>query len=527
MSTRKGVFFRNMSKYNVYKIKEGQANELQTHLTSNRSYRVTGTYTSHGYSVSVLFSEAQPTDIWWLGQYADYFGEHSGKQNEIYSGAVIARRTPNGNAYIIPLGKTHFYIQDFIEINFGLELAERIADEHQAKMKSLKSFGGKTSKSLVSYNSEADLVFDSCESAEYLKLKASNKETWGKSFIHFGSSVQFNSSETEAADLGQLLSGIDTALAGARQFNLPLMKEVDKSQSAQLYLKLIQKISELDDSINFLDYEVYGVDFVFSQQTHVRLKHMREHSEQLTELTLSHIVTFAEANGINLAESLSSIKAQIFVGSESKYSVQLIKLIEYYDDETGCFLFRGKWFQFNESFIEALHRMLANVPVSAFGTTFSEAEFNTWRLAQTEAIKYRERFIIEQIHTQQGFEVLDRNLDYQNVSNKTYSIEVGDLYDAANETVIVAKIGAPRDFGYAFDQAFATLSSLQGRSYTTSGGRVIAVKEVELLLIFKTNRTLESATATGSLIFELKLNELCKLAREKGVQLKISYSTVL
>jgi len=88
------------------------------------------------------------------------------------------------------------------------------------------------------------------------------------------------------------------------------MKEVDKNQSVQLYLKLGQKINQLDETINFLDFEIYGVDFVFAQQTHVKLKYAGNYSEPLSELSLNQIITFASENNIDLTETLSKIKVQ-------------------------------------------------------------------------------------------------------------------------------------------------------------------------------------------------------------------------
>ena len=98
----------NMARYNVYKVKDGQINALQTHLTGDRHYTLTGNFESNGYQIFMYFSAAQPTEIWWLDQYSLYFGEHTGKKNEIYSGAVIAKKNTGNAGYVIPLGKTHF-----------------------------------------------------------------------------------------------------------------------------------------------------------------------------------------------------------------------------------------------------------------------------------------------------------------------------------------------------------------------------------------------------------------------------------
>lgn len=150
-----------------------------------------------------------------------------------------------------------------------------------------------------------------------------------------------------------------------------------------------------------------------------------------------------------------------------------------------------------------------------------------WQTATPDRVRYRERFVIGKIHENLGYEVIDRELDYVHSSGKKYSIEVGDLYDAQNERVVVVKIGDPHDFGYAFDQAFAVLSLLEGKKYVAANARTYQVKTLEVLLVFQTQRELRSAKDTKSIIFEIKINELRKLAQDKGVNLKISYSTIL
>lgn len=516
-----------MARYNVYKIKDGQVSELQNHLTKDRKYKLADSFSSHGYQVYTYFAGPDSTDMWWLEQYGQHFPEHTDKHNQIYSGAVVANNTSKKSGYIIPLGKTHFYIQNFIEINFGLELAERIADEKQTKMKSLKNFGGKTSKSLTSYISGSNLLFSSGESAEYLKLKAQNKETWGDSFVHFGSSVQFNSLEIEPDDLGILLSNIDSAIKGKKILHLPLMKEIkEPALLVQLYSNLAEKILSADNSIGILDYEIYGVDFIFSQQTHIKLKCEGIYSDQLPQLTLENIITFVNNNEIDLKDCLQKIKIQFLVDGESKYTVPLLQLIEYYGDDKS-FLYKGKWFYFNESFIESLHNALAKVGVSEFGTAFSESEFKAWQKTNKSKVNYRERFVIEKIHEESKFEILDRDLDYLGIGDKKYQLEIGDLYDSKSKSLYVVKIGSPSDFGYAFDQTFTLLSNVKGQKYISSDNKAYLIETVNVLIIFRTNRKLKDAIDTKSLIFEIKLNELQKIAFEKNIKLNLTFTTIL
>lgn len=516
-----------MSKFNIYKIKEAKVDELVAHLVSDRKYQLVSHQSLDGYDVNSYFSDPEDATMQWLTQYGTaFFGEHSRKHNIIYSGAIIARR--DNHAYVLPFGKTHFYIQEYIVFNFGLEMAEKIADQNDAKMKSLKRFGGKTSKSLISFTSGSSLDFSSGDSAEYLKLKPSNKKDWGKSFIHFGTSIQFGGLNLDAKELGKLLNQIDSAWNREKIFSIPLMRPIkDEAQELALYRELGNKITNHDENVGFVDYEIYGTEFVFSQQTHVRLKYKNITSENLADLDTTDISNFAESNGIDLQRELPEIRVQIIVDGQSKYTTQLLNLVEYV---TGgnVFLYRGKWFYFNTSFIEELHKSLDNILPSRFTDSFSEDEFMAWEKSLPEdAVKYRERFVIVKMSDLHGFEVYDRKLEYIPYGGKKYSIEVGDVYDKENKRMYVVKIGDPRDFAYAFDQAMIVLHNMIGKKFNIATGGSIEINIMTILLIFRTEKTLEKVTGTKSLLFELKLDELRKLATEKGVTLEVQYSTII
>jgi len=104
---------------------------------------------------------------------------------------------------------------------------------------------------------------------------------------------------------------------------------------------------------------------------------------------------------------------------------------------------------------------------------------------------------------------------------------VGDLYNRPKKEIFVVKIGEPRDFSYAFDQASVVLNNMKNSKYILNNSNNIYIKFMNILLIFRKNRELNSPMDTKSLIFEIKLNELYRLAQEKGVKLKLLYTTIL
>lgn len=516
-----------MAKYNIYKIKDGRVSDLQKHLEIKR-YELVSTQTSGGYDIHAYFQGPENANMWWLEQYGKaFFKGYAKVHNKIYSGAIIANN--DSGAYILPFGKTHFYIQEFVEYNFGLEIAERISDPGNVKMKSLKKFGGRTSKSLTSYSAGSILNFSGGESAEYLKLKPADTSEWGKSFIHFGTSVQFGSIDVDPKEITILLKKLEQAQKKTKNFPIPSVREVkDEAKRNSLYRGLGEKILNDGANVEVVDYEIYGADFIFSQQTHARLKYKRHTSKILTDLKIADIKDFIQSTGdINIETELPKIKVQIIVDGQSKYTVPLLNIIEYYSSEKE-FLYKGKWFAPNESFVQQLHRSLNNIPLNAFGEDFSEQEFSDWQSNNEGGVKYRERFIIEKLHSAHAWDIYDREMEYiPSGNNKKYPIEVGDLYDETQKKMYIVKIGAPKDFSYAFDQAAAVLHKLENNQFTTADNRSIEIKNIALLLVFKTERNLQNITDTKSIIFEIKLGDLQNLAIEKNVGIEVLTSNII
>jgi len=513
-----------MSKYNIYKLKHNSLSDLVEKLTSVR-YKELDLVQMGDYELTILFTPNPiPTPIWWLDQYSVLFGDYSANENTIYSGAIIARNIKDDSVYIVALGKTHFYIQEFIDYKFGLECAERIGSQSETKSKSSKLFGGQTSKTITSYTGSSVLNFSPGEATDYIKLKPVDKELWGKSYIHFGTSVQLGSINK---DLSTILDDIKQAEGSNPRFNLPRMIPVtDKALISQLDNELAEAINKDNCNIGIVDFELYGVDFVFAQETGIRLYYEDTESKSYETLDISDIKDFALTNNINLGNCIRDIKAKLFVNDRGKHSTYLLKMIDFVG-ENNAFLHQGKWYIFSKSFMEALEQLVSNVNVSRSEFEFSKSEHEQWKIEQPEEekVNYRERYVIDKIvKSDTRYVENDRNFDYKPSSGKTYAIEVSDIYDTETDEVIVVKIGGAKDFGYAFDQAIRTLSMVLNNKYTYENKTTIQVNNIKLMLVSDQSVIPSSASEINSLSFKIKLGELMRVASEKNVKLNLVFA---
>jgi uncharacterized protein (TIGR04141 family) len=515
-----------MAKYNIYRLREDKVELAETKLIEG-GYKQVALHTVGDYEIKAFFTETPKlSKLWWVEQYKIFFKPFESKQNQVYSGALIATNSHSGQSFLIALGRTHFYIQNSIDFGFGLKVAERIGSAKGAKGKSSKYFGGKTSKSITSFAGDTELSFKPGEATDYVKLKAQNPDKWGKAYIHFGTSVQFGGINYEVEQLDKLLSDLEESLLDQPSFTLPLLLPVKDSYVAHgLDIDVAEAISNSSTSIGVVDFELYGVDFVFAQQTHARLHFKEMQSGEINELNVAEVKKFADENSIDLRTALREIKVKLYINDTAKFTVDLIALLDYVGD-SEYLLHRGKWYIFSQSFHESLQNLVATVPVERSLITFSKAEFRIWQKAhQNETINYRERYAINKIITSgKGLQDFDRSLDYKLLNKKKMSLEVSDIYDPAEAEINVVKIGDAKDFGYAFDQAALTLEHTRANQYEFEDGTKINIRKLRLTLISTRVNIPKNASDINSLIFQIKLSELLALAKDRDVELIVAFA---
>jgi hypothetical protein len=523
-----------VAKYNVYRIKDGKAASLHEKLTSI-SYEKTAELKVGDYKLTAYFTpEPKPSEIWWLTQYAAFFHDHMMKRNKIYSAAIVAENPNTKGAFLIALGKTHFYVQEFMDYTFGLKMAERIGSEEGAKLKSSKHLAGQTSKSMISFSGDTSLSFSPGEATDYVKLKATDVSTWGKAYVHFGTSVQFGSIGYGPDELDMLLSKLEDGLKAEAAFSLPRMLPIkDEEQVAKLDNDLSKAIKDNNAQLCVVDFELYGVDFIFSQQTHVKLEFEGQLSDDVSELDIAAVKKFAADRNINLSQSVRDIKAKLYVNESCKFTVDLIRLLDYVGDDNS-FLYGGDWYMFSDSFLDNLLTLIKTVKLEPLDLEFDYTEHDAWKVAYLEAQKgikkkdrvtYPERYAIDKIiKNGTNLKDVDRLLDYKRYNKKRLSLEVSDVYNAEKQEINVVKIGDAKDFGYAFDQAALTLSFLKANQYKLEDGTVLGVKQLRLSLLSSKVNTPRDATDIKSFSFQIKLGELMNLAKEKNVQLIVSFA---
>jgi uncharacterized protein (TIGR04141 family) len=494
-----------MSKYNVYRIKKDAQESLVEKLNSV-GLELVKEIEIDNFLLRFFFSrEPDEIDIWWAETYGEFLDDFEPPKNKVYFGALLL--SSENQSYAISLGKSHFYLRQFCDSDFGLNLAERIVDQDNLKIKNSKFYKSRKSKTITTYHDGTEIDYDSGESMHFLKAKTINENAWGKT-VSFGNSVQFNLN-LAPKELPNFLDQIEKELAKPSLFNLPRVDKVqDKAKIEELDQKLTKAIlaSGNDSGVEVDEFTVSGVNFIFSDANQYSL-YVKGHSSDkfyVDGLSTENLLRFIREKNIDLHETLDNIRVHVHREHGRNYSDPLKNYLDFIDDEDRHCLLDGEWHKFNQSYLEYLKREVDELGFDhnkAFDVEPGVGE-NSFNQARAE---------------NDGFMNYDKELT--SLDGK-YRVEKMDLYKD-NELIFV-KIGTPQKLSYVIDQATTTVKILQNRqSNIEINGSEVRIKGICVWIILDRKHKLQRLSDMSSLIFHMKLVEWKKAVRDANYQPRI------
>ncbi len=502
-----------MARYNIYKINKDKETELQEKMLSVE-LSITGQKNIDGFTLSFYLSERpHPVPIWWVELYREFLPAGTNPKNLAHFAVLIIS---NANlCYAISMGKTHFYLKDFCDINFGINLAERIADEKHLKLKNSKLFGGKRNKAIVAYQANSELEFDSGESIQFIKAKTIDPERWGE-VASFGNSVLLKL-DLSSDDLPDLVLAIERELEEAPKMLIPRATAVtDPVKLNELDRKLTKTILAIESgsSIQAAEPTVSGVDFIFLNKSDYRFIFNGRGEDVNGELTIDALRDFASRHSIDLAQSINDIKVKISDENDRGFTHPVKFFLDFTDDDR-FFLLDGVWHEFNQNYIDFLKKQVdERIDVETFEIDLSSSACEAWRssLSPTESKKpnYPEVYFNLQ-RENDGYLNCDRDVS----TLQGFKIEKLDLWK--DGTAFFVKIGTPQKLGYAVDQAMATIKVLQNTSTSIQiQGQDIKPASMCIWFILDRKTHISKLSEINSLILLMKLAEWQRYCANAG-----------
>lgn len=467
-----------MGTYNIYKIKFETINDL---LNKIRSVGLVEQKRQiyDNYEMTFYFSEdVEGNNVWWYETYKDFFNPNTKPpQNIFYFGLLICKNLDMENEiYAVSLGKSHFYLSKFIELNFGISLAVRMGDEKTTILKKSRYFTGTKRHEVSSYEKFNINSYESGESVEHLKIKASDHEVWGDKNIIFADSIQLNVNKNPG-ELAQILNDISDTLVTEEVIKLPKLELVTEVELIEkLNSKILYSLTK-NVSVTIEEMSVSGINISFRFNEHSYELIYKKERKQLAKLDLGNIFDISIISEFIKEQKIDNIDdlyVKFKIEESGCFTKNLKELLDFHtdDEKSNYFLKNGKWFKFNETFTDYLKKSLEQLEVY-FEQDLIEENYLSWRAAKESKIKngedvddkitYREYYFNLELSNNNGYKLLDRQLkeiQSLNVKGKKYKVEVADLYKE-NEIISVKISSDPQDLIYNIEQSRSSLELIK------------------------------------------------------------------
>jgi uncharacterized protein (TIGR04141 family) len=514
-----------MPRYNVYRLYKPTQKSLEEKLTSV-GLSLENIVKNENYTFKFYFSRnPDRKDVPWIELYKDYFiSDTNGCKNLSYFGIMLIFN--ERVLYAVSLGKSHFYLQDYCHLDFGIDIGLRVLNQKSVQTKNSKLFGGKKKKSLIVYKTDTEIDVDSGESVVYLKGKTINAEVWGKS-LTCGNSALFSIKEFEPRELSSLIDRIEKVLTQEPLFEIPRAELIkDETSIKSLNTNLVEMIKTLGTNLEVEEQSLSGVDFIFAKDYSLSLRTEHVGWKDVPEQTIESIRETLNMEGDEISISnIDQIKIKAKPDEGNGFTKSLKYFLDYVDEDFN-FLQNGKWYRFNEKYIDYLLKEINKIPIETFDDfVYSKSEYTSFfeSLSEEEKKKwYAERFFNERKASHNGYLNLDRDSTMQIYNS--YSLEVADLYK--DDTLFFVKIGGTQKQNYVIDQAIGTLKYLlDNQRKIFFNGESYIPKKLCLWLVLDRKTRIDSLKKLKSFILLINLLDWKKetLLSEFEPKIRISY----
>jgi uncharacterized protein (TIGR04141 family) len=483
-------------KLNVFLIPRENVGSLKTKLSEVGMSIVYSNAVDEWASEFYFSSEPGPVLIPWVQDFsAELSSLNETPVNSLHYGAFI---WDSGKCcFALSFGKTHFYLREFCDSDFGLDMARRIGLKDDVRQKAARRYSGRRKKEIRSYQRLTQLDVESGESVDYLQAATIEPERWGPT-AKFGSSILLNPPIAHDA-LPAFFRNIQDELAKDPRFKLPRTEVItDDTVISQYDQELVEAIGSQAASFEEEGHQLVGVDFIFSGSQQYGFHYKRARSSTFDSLNISDLRSFIQEHNIE-ADQILNIKVRTIREDTKEYSQKLIKTLEYSARNDRVFLREGKWVRFNEDYAESLDVFIDEaieidpaMELDLAEIFITEPEFNRDMLGR-------------------GYEVADTDMSI--VQLRGYKIEAWDL--KKGKTAYAVKFGTTQDLGYVCDQAVNVLEIFRNDP--------AAFKEIELdtyclWLVLERVTPLAKLSQLRSIILKQKLDSWARKCREMGIK---------
>ncbi|MDD4110588.1 MAG: TIGR04141 family sporadically distributed protein [Clostridia bacterium] len=502
-------------KINVFKIPFDKKQDLKNKF-KKIDLIIEDTQSIDGWSCSFYLSKnPEIKKINWVKDY-EFFIKTTKPENKIYYAVFLCEK--DKNIFAITYGKSHFYVRQFCDDEFGLEIAKRIANENDIKQMATKRFNNRKKKEIKSYTQTSILDNESGESIEHLNAAIVNNQklSFGNK-AKFGNSLLLSLKELEVTKIPEVLNEIIKTLKEKQKFDIPKTIEIkDNTKLLDYYNLLVEDILKKDEKVTLStqSYDIVGTDFVFTGNERYKYKYSNQESNYVDDLEVVDIVNFINKHSIPKDRILNHIKIEIEDEGRETFIKPLVYFINYNIENENIIFQNGKWIKFNEEYVKQINDSISSIAIipteNKLGIIkISESEFNY--LSETSEGKKKGVKINKDL-IDLGYKSSDKDFSKLLIKGN-YKIEAWDL--EKDKVVYAVKFGNTQKLSYVCLQALNTLEVIRNNA---SLNKLDNPPEKYCLWFGITNKNkVDDITKLNSIILKQQIDLFGRKCRDIGI----------
>ena len=493
-------------KLNIFEIPKDKVEDLKAKFESLGLKSINSSEFGRWKANFYFSKDIDSKPIPWVEVYKEFFIEGE-PENLIYFATYIWEN--DKYCFGISYGKSHFYLRQYCNHDFGTDIAKRIANKKDIRQKSSKKFAGKKKKEIKSYTKNTSLDIESGESIDYLQSSIidEHKENFGKTG-KFGSSTNLNP-EIQKEGIANFLDMLIKVYESKELFSLPRTMIIDGLSEIVSYEgRLIKDILSLKDETDFTSnsHDLVGVDFIFSGQEKYEF-YLSGNNSGDVELSMESLNSFITEYSIP-EDQILNIRVKIKKEDANEFSRTLKESIDYIVDGQNVILSQGRWMRFNEDYMEQLNEYIDTIDLEEVEGDLVEVSMNEGDFNK----KLKEY----------GYNDADKNFSIIKIKSGTL-VEAWD--SKKGDTVYAIKRGTAQKLGYVCDQANNTLELISKRANIKKLDS--SFKNYCIWLIMQRQNIPKKISEIDSIIFKQKIESWARKSLELGITPKIKISKLV
>lgn len=267
------------------------------------------------------------------------------------------------NMYAATFGSAYNLVEKFCDGNFAFDIARKFNYE-KIKSTSLANPNSNKNKVINSYLDSEYFEYDS--GSAFLKIKAKLKldeefELFDKN-IEIGTSIKINAKQTSLEYFIMIIKHFEQISSERDKTRIPVFQEIKNTNEINELNDDLKTAIDLEDlKFSFSDFDIIGTTEVFySQSSQYRISYDRFY-KNVDYLDIDVIKSFCEEKSLVLNDIIFDICVKVIDDERRFEKLKLIDLIDYTNDDKMAVLIGGKWYRYNNDYIENLNQSLKNL----------------------------------------------------------------------------------------------------------------------------------------------------------------------